>query len=145
MFKKIVPLVLILPLAIATTLQASQVSVQEGNITNVGVKEVLTNFGMVIGTINFRIGSYSWPPEEIWLISEKVDPDLFSKGLKQNGTLEIPENLTFSTCRTAIYINTTSGIVGFKTYNTATKKQILENGTFCGLAYPGTYYVFASY
>jgi hypothetical protein len=145
MLKKTAILILLLPLAVAATLQTSQVNVQEGSITDIGVEEVLTDFGMITGVINFKLGNYSWPPEEIWLISEKIDPDIFSKGLKQNGTLEIPENLTFSTCRTAVYINTTSNITGFKIYNTATKKQILENGTFCGLAYQGSYYVFVSY
>ena len=74
-----------------------------------------------------------------------MDPEIFSKGLTQETILEIPENLTFSTCRTAVYFNQTLGKYGFKIYNTGTTTQILPNGTFCGLAYDGTYWVIAIY
>ena len=145
MFKKIVSLViLILPAAYAISLQASEINVQEGVIADIGIQEISTNFGMVTGTINFKLANYSWHPEEIWLLPEKIDPDEFSKGLTIQTTLELPENISWSTCRTAVYYNSSIGY-GFKIYNTGATTQILENGTFCGLAFNGTYYVYATY
>ena len=119
-------------------------TIKKGLITNLGAEEVLVDYGMLIGTLKFKLENYTWPPKEIWLLPAEVNPDEFSKGLKQLTILELPENLTFSTCRTAVYFNKSLGY-GFKIYNTQTTKQILENGTFCGLAYEGEYYIFAKY
>jgi len=140
--KKLTLLLFFLFLPMASALTAV---INEGEIVNLGSQEILTNFGMVVGTINFRLGNYKWSPKEIWLLPEQMDPEIFSKGLTQETILEIPENLTFSTCRTAVYFNQTLGKYGFKIYNTGTTTQILPNGTFCGLAYDGTYWVIASY
>ncbi len=131
---------LLLPIASALT-----TVINEGEIANLGNQEILTNFGMITGTINFKLGNYKWPPKEIWLLPEQTNPEIFSKGLTQETILEIPENITFSTCRTAVYFNQTLGKYGFKIYNTGTTTQILPNGTFCGLAYGGTYWVIAKY
>ncbi len=120
------------------------VEISNGNSTNIGTNEMLTNFGMVSGNIVFKLGNFSWTPTEIWLIPENIEPGVFSKGLTQQTTIEIPENVTSSTCRTAVYHNKSSGY-GFKIYNTGTTTQIFSNGTFCGLAYNGTYFVFAKY
>ncbi|GEM_PF-1268910 len=136
----LITLLFLIPLASALT-----VSVNKGEIVKLEDEEILTDFGMVIGSINFKIGNYKWPPKEIWLLPEQIDPSQFSKGLTQKEVLEIPENLTFSTCRTAVYFNETMQAYGFKIYNTGTTKQIFENGTFCGLAYSGTYWVIAKY
>lgn len=127
-----------MPAAMAVT-----VSVDGGSHTSVGNVTINTSFGMVTGNVNFRLGNLSWTPEEIWLLPEEIDPEIFSKGVNQDSVIEIP-NVTFSTCRTAVYKNKTSG-TGFKVYNTGTTKQIFENGTFCGLAYPGSYFVYARY
>lgn len=135
----VVFLTLLLPAAYATTVQVSN-----GNSTSIGSSEIPTDFGMVTGQINFKLGNFSWTPAEIWLVPQNVDPDIFSKGLTQQATIEIPQNVTSSTCRTAVYYNQTSGH-GFKIYNTGTTTQIFQNGTFCGLAYNGTYFVFAKY
>ncbi len=140
--KKIALIVLLLSIPIVSALT---VNIKEGEIISMNEQEILTNFGMLIGTINFRIGNYKWPPSEIWLLPEKINPSEFSKGLTQKEILEIPKNLTFSTCRTAVYFNETLGKYGFKIYNTPTTQQILENGTFCGLAYNGSYWVIARY
>ena len=135
---------IIIPIASALNLQATQVEISEGNLTEIGNINISTNFGMIYGTINFKLENFVWAAKEIWLLPQKVDPEIFSKGLKQIEILELPENLTFSTCRTAVYFNESIGY-GFKIYNTKTKIQILENGTFCGLAYAGNYYVYAAY
>lgn len=124
-------------LALTTTITA-------GQITDLETNEFLTDFGMVIGTIKFKLGNFSWVPSTIWLLPAEIDPDIFSKNLTIKDYLQIPENVTFSTCRTAVYYNATLGY-GFKIYNTASTTQILPNGTFCGLAYNGTYFVYARY
>ncbi|MEM7819159.1 MAG: hypothetical protein QW403_03405 [Candidatus Aenigmatarchaeota archaeon] len=136
----LIALLFSIPVACALT-----VNINQGEIITINEQEILTNFGMIIGTINFKIGNYKWPPSEIWLLPEEINPSEFSKGLTQKEILEIPKNLTFSTCRTAVYFNETLGKYGFKIYNTGTTQQILENGTFCGLAYNGTYWVIAKY
>lgn len=136
----LIALIFLIPIA-----SALSVTINQGEIITLSEQEILTNFGMVIGTITFRIGNYKWPPNEIWLLPENINPEEFSKGLTQKEILEIPKNLTFSTCRTAVYFNETLGKYGFKIYNTGTTTQILENGTFCGLAYNGTYWVIAKY
>ncbi len=128
-----------LPLAYALT-----TTVSEGAISDTGNNLLNTNFGMVLGSIMFRLGNFQWQPNEIWLIPSQIDPDAFSKGLTQRTVLEVPQNQTFSTCRTAVYYNETVGY-GFKIYNTGTTTQVLTNGTFCGLAYNGTYYVYAKF
>ncbi len=130
---------LFVPTAFAITVEVSN-----GSATSIGNNELLTNFGMVSGQINFRLGNFSWVPSEIWLIPQDIDPDIFSKGLSQRAVLEIPRNITSSTCRTAVYYNQSSGY-GFKIYNTGTTAQIFSDGTFCGLAYNGTYFVLAKY
>ena len=119
-------------------------SVPEGGSVDIGYRTLQTGFGMVTGGIVFTIGNFSWVPSEIWLLQSDVDPYIFSKGLSQQDTIEIPQNVTSSTCRTAVYYNQTSGY-GFKIYNTGTTTQIFQNGTFCGLAYNGTYFVFAKH
>jgi hypothetical protein len=128
-----------IPLSYALTL-----TIKKASITDLGIEEVLVDYGMLIGTLRFKLGNYTWPPKEIWLLPAQVNPDEFSQGLKQLTILELPENLTFSTCRTAVYFNESLGY-GFKIYNTQTTKQIFKNGTFCGLAYEGEYHVFAKY
>lgn len=128
---------LFIPAAYAITVEVSN-----GSATSIGSNEMLTNFGMVNGQINFKLGNFSWVPSEIWLVPQNVEPEVFSKGLTQQTVLEIPQNITSSTCRTAVYYNQSSGY-GFKIYNTGTTIQISQNGTFCGLAYNGTYFVFA--
>jgi hypothetical protein len=133
----ILTLLALVPLAAALTTDIIQ-----DEITYLEAQNISTSFGMIIGTINFKLGHFSWPPKEIWLLSKEVDPSVFSK---QNRTLEIPENITFSTCRTAVYYNQTLDVIGFKIYNTETKTQILQNGTFCGLAYNGTYTIVAKW
>lgn len=130
---------MMLPAASAIT-----VSVSDGGEANIGSNEVLTDFGMVTGDVRFKLGNFSWVPSEIWLLPEEVDPGEFSKGLTQDSVIEIPKNVTLSTCRTAVYYNNQTGY-GFKVYNTGTTTQIFQNGTFCGLAYNGTYFVMAKY
>jgi hypothetical protein len=124
--------------------QAIQSSVSNGEISDISYNEVLTEFGMVTGAIKFKLGNLHWTPQEIWLMPSEIDPDVFKSGLTQLDTIEVPENATFSTCRTAVYLNSSIGY-GFKIYNTGSTTQILQNGTFCGLAYNGTYFVYARY
>jgi hypothetical protein len=116
---------------------ALSVNLTQGQITDIGIQEILTDFGMLVGTIKFRLGELSWPPEEIWLLPENTLPSQF----KANSTyLEIPTNLIFSTCKTSVYYNQSLGYA-FKILSS----QILPNGTFCGLAYNGTYVILAKY
>lgn len=142
MLTKIVCLVILL--ALLAPLATSTITIQQASITSLEEEEIPTEFGMLTGAIRFKLANFSWPPKEIWLLPVKVDPSEFSKGLKQHSILELPENITFSTCRTAVYLNESLGY-GFKIYNTQTTTQILPNGTFCGLAYNGTYYLYASW
>jgi len=135
----ILALLALIPLASALT-----TDIMQGEIKQLGELNISTDFGLLVGTINFKLGHYIWPPKEIWLLSKEVNPSIFSKQ-NQNTTLEIPENITFSTCRTAVYYNQTLDAIGFKIYNTETKTQILQNGTFCGLAYNGTYTIVAKW
>jgi hypothetical protein len=123
---------------------AITVNVSDGGEVSIGSNDVLTDFGMVTGDVRFNLGNFSWIPSEIWFLPEDVDPGVFSKGLTQDSVIEIPENVTSSTCRTAVYYNNETGY-GFKVYNTGTTTQIFPNGTFCGLAYNGTYFVVAKY
>jgi len=131
-------------MSISPTVLALTTSINNGQITDLGVNQFLTDFGMVTGAITFKLANLTWVPSTIWLLPVEIDPDIFSKNLTIKSYLELPENITFSTCRTAIYFNQTSGY-GFKIYNTESTEQILTNGTFCGLAYNGTYYVYAKY
>lgn len=126
------------------TVSAPTAEVSNGNITEMGSNEFLTDFGMVNGSVVFRLGNLSWVPDEIWLVPEDMDPDVFSRGLTQQDVIEIPKNVTSSTCRTAVYYNESVGH-GFKIHNTGTTTQIFPDGSFCGLAYNGTYFVFAKY
>ena len=121
---------------------AISVNVSNGEVSDIGVNELTTEFGMVKGEIRFSLGEFSWVPSEIWLVPENVDPEIFNKGLTQDSVIQMPENVTSSTCRTAVYYNKTSGY-GFKVYNTGTTTQIFKDGKFCGLAYNGTYFMFA--
>jgi len=136
-------LLLSLPLIKALTSTVTQ-----GSITDLGMQTILVDFGMIKGTINFKLGDYRWPPKEIWLIPESMEIEHLgnfkpSDYFKSTGNyLEIPENLTFSTCKTSIYFNQSLGYA-FKILNS--NSQILENGTFCGLAYEGNYKVVARY
>ena len=142
--KALIPAVLVWVLVLPPAVSALSVEVSSGSRTDIGTQEFSTEFGMVTGNIVFSLGELSWVPEEVWLIPSELDPDVFSKGLTQERVLEIPENITGSTCRTAVYYNKTSGY-GFKIYNTGTTTQIFSNGTFCGLAFNGSYSVFAKY
>ena len=119
-------------------------TIADGEITDIAVKQILTGFGMVTGAINFKLGNFSWQPQEVWLLPVDTDPDSFKSNVSMGETLEIPENKTWSVCRTAVYHNRTVGD-GFKIYNTGTSIQIQTNGTFCGLAHNGTYYILAKY
>lgn len=123
---------------------SAMMSVSNGEVSDIGSNVLLTSFGMITGSLNFAIGNFTWVPTEIWLLPQEMDPDVFSKGLTQDSVLEIPENVTFSTCRTAVYRNVSVGF-GFKIYNTGTTRQISQDGTFCGLAYNGTYFLYAKY
>lgn len=137
-------LALLLALTLLPAASAMTVEISNGSSSSIGSNEVLTDFGMVTGDIIFKLGNLSWVPVEVWLLPINIEPDIFTRGLTQDSVIEIPENVTSSTCRTALYYNKTSGY-GFKVYNTGTTVQIFPNGTFCGLAYNGTYFVFAKY
>jgi len=121
---------LLVPVAYSLTTTISQ-----GTVTDLGVSEILTSFGMVKGTITFKLGSYTWSASEIWLLPEGTSPKQF----KSTSTyLEIPENITSGTCKTSIYYNETYGYA-FKVLSS----QVMEDGSFCGLAYNGTYEILA--
>jgi hypothetical protein len=122
---------LALPLAYALT-----VNVEEGTISKLEPQQFLANFGMLTGAITFKLGDYIWPASEIWLVPVGTNPNQF----KSNSTyLELPANLTYTTCKTSVYFNSTYGFA-FKSL-----AEILPNGTFCILAYNGTYDVVAKY
>mgnify|MGYP000384757346 CR=1 FL=1 len=122
---------LALPLAYALS-----VNVEEGTISQLEPQQFLVNFGMLTGAITFKLGNYTWPASEIWLVPVGTNPNQF----KSNNTyLELPENLTYTTCKTSVYSNSTYGFA-FKSL-----AKILPNGTFCILAYSGTYDVIAKY
>jgi len=117
------------PLAYALT-----ATITEGRITDLGANQFLTNFGMLTGAITFKLGEYSWQVDEVWLVPANTLPEQF----KSNSTyLEIPANVTFSTCKTSVYFNSTYGFA-FKSLS-----AVLPNGTFCMLAYNGTYDIVA--
>ncbi|MEM5879627.1 MAG: hypothetical protein QXU74_04020 [Candidatus Aenigmatarchaeota archaeon] len=121
---------------LACSAQALSVTITEGMISSLEPQEFLVNFGMLTGAINFKLGNYTWPASEIWLVPVGTNPNQF----KSNSTyLEIPENITYTTCKTSVYFNSTYGFA-FKSL-----AQILPNGTFCILAYNGTYDVVAKY
>ena len=122
--------VILTPLVKALTTQ-----ITKGQITELGSKEFLTDYGMVRGSIRFKLGDYSWGPKEIWFLPEGTEPKQFKS---VSVYLEIPDNIIFSTCKTSVYYNESLGYA-FKLLSSA----ILENGTFCGLAYEGNYTVLA--
>ncbi|MCS7105726.1 MAG: hypothetical protein NZ942_00170 [Candidatus Aenigmarchaeota archaeon] len=125
---------ILLPVAAAYSIK---INIMEGKITEIGNNELLVAFGMIRGSIVFKLGEYRWPPKEIWLVPQGTLPSNF----KSIGTyLEIPENVTFGSCKTSVYYNETLGYA-FKVLSS----QILENGTFCGLAYNGTYNILAKF
>ena len=145
MNKKTLTLGAILALIALTPLAKSlTATITEGTITDVAVKQILTNFGMITGEINFKLGNFSWQPVEVWLLPIDTDPDSFKSNVSMGETLELPANITWSNCRTAVYHNKTVGD-GFKIYNTGTSTQIQPSGKFCGLAYNGTFYILANY
>lgn len=115
---------------------ALSTTITEGTIVDLGVKQSLSNFGMLTGAITFKLGNYTWPANEVWLVPSNTLPEQF----KSNSTyLELPANVTFSTCKTSIYFNSTYGFA-FKGL-----ADVLPNGTFCILAYNGTYDIVARY
>lgn len=121
---------LLVPVAYSLT-----TTIIEGTVTDLGINEILTFFGMVKGTITFKLGSYTWPASEIWFLPEGTSPKQF----KSSSTyLEIPENITSSTCKTSVYYNETYGYA-FKVLSS----QVMPDGSFCGLAYNGTYEILA--
>jgi hypothetical protein len=127
----IVAATLALPLAYALS-----ANVIEGTISQLEPQQFLVNFGMLTGAITFKLGDYTWPAKEIWLVPVGKDPSQF----KSNSTyLELPANLTYTTCKTSVYYNSSYGFA-FKSL-----AEILPNGTFCILAYNGTYDVVAKY
>jgi len=111
------------------------VVVEEGAVTEMEAQTIPTSYGMVRGSIKFRLGTYTWAPKEIWFLPTGSTPSQFKS---TSVYLELPENITFSTCKTSVYYNESIGYA-FKVLPSA----ILENGTFCGLAYGGSYEVFA--
>ncbi len=134
MKKATIFLVFLLLIPVAFSLKAS---IKEGEIAEIGNNELLVSFGMVKGSISFRLGEYKWPASEIWLVPEGSLPSYY----KSTGTyLELPENITFSTCKTSVYYNESLGYA-FKILGS----QIAENGSFCGLAYNGSYDVIAKF
>ncbi|MEM5869580.1 MAG: hypothetical protein QXR09_00195 [Candidatus Aenigmatarchaeota archaeon] len=121
---------------LVSSVQALSVNITEGMISSLEPKEFLVNFGMLTGAITFRLGNYTWPANEVWLVPVGTNPNQF----KSNNTyLEIPENITYTTCKTSVYFNSTYGFA-FKSL-----AKILPDGTFCILAYNGTYDVVAKY
>ncbi|MEM5793713.1 MAG: hypothetical protein QXS48_04425 [Candidatus Aenigmatarchaeota archaeon] len=134
MKKAILVLVFVLLVPVAYSLK---VSIKEGEVAEIGSNEFLVSFGMIRGSINFKLGEYKWSTREIWLVPEGTLPSYF----KSTGNyLEIPENITFSTCKTSVYYNETLGYA-FKIL----PSQIQENGSFCGLAYAGSYDIIAKF
>jgi|YelNatPaOPRAMG01_1025707.scaffolds.fasta_scaffold18026_10 hypothetical protein len=127
----IVAATLALPLAYALS-----ADVIEGTISQLEPQQLQVNFGMLTGAISFKLGDYTWPANEIWLVPVGKDPSQF----KSNSTyLELPANLTYTTCKTSVYYNSSYGFA-FKSL-----AEILPNGTFCILAYNGTYDIVAKY
>jgi hypothetical protein len=127
----VVTTTLALPLAYALT-----VNLEEGKISQLEPQQLQVNFGMLTGAITFKLGDYTWPASEIWLVPVGTNPSQF----KSNSTyLQLPANLTYTTCKTSVYYNSSYGFA-FKSL-----AEILPNGTFCILAYNGTYDVVAKY
>jgi len=121
----------LVPLAYALT-----ATITDGTITDIGANQFLTNFGMLTGAITFKLGNQVWPTDEVWLVPANSVPEQF----KSTGAyLEIPVNVTYTTCKTSVYSNSTYGFA-FKSL-----ADFLPNGTFCILAYNGTYDIMARY
>jgi hypothetical protein len=127
----LVAVTLLVPLAYALS-----TTLTNGTITDLGANQFLTDFGLLKGAITFKLGDYTWSTNEIWLVPANTLPDQF----KSTGSyLEIPINVSSSTCKTSVYNNSTYGFA-FKSL-----AAILPNGTFCVLAYSGTYDIVARY
>lgn len=111
------------------------ITITEGAISEIGSNEFVVPFGMIVGSITFRLGNYTWPATEIWLVPQGTLPGYFKAN---NSYLELPENLTSSKCKTSIYYNSTYGFA-FKILQTGV------DGSFCGLAYGGIYDIIAKF
>ena len=111
----------------------AEINITKGEINSIDV--IIEPFGMVNGSIVFKVGTLLWFPEEVWLLPLDA-PDSFedvfgfeSKYLSMNSSM----------CKTNIYFNESFGYA-FK----VTASQI-NNGVFCALAYDGTYKILVTY
>jgi len=110
--------------------------ISQGGMQSVNIDSA--PYGAAVGTIKFRLGNWTWYPQEIWLVPEG-NPDDYRSMSKyyQISTSAGSDPLLVNTnyCKTSIYNLT--GVKGFKAL------QIGSDGTFCILAEPGRYRIYA--
>ncbi|MBI5061803.1 MAG: hypothetical protein HZB67_05840 [Candidatus Aenigmarchaeota archaeon] len=94
-------------------------------------------YGAVTGTIRFRLGNWTWYPEEVWLVPEgEVDDYRYTNKYYQIASSVGNDPILNATnrCRTSVYNLTDKK--GFKS-------SIGAGGTFCVLADQGRYKIYA--
>jgi hypothetical protein len=104
---------------------AVTISIVEGDLLDLG-NITLSPYGVVKGTIVFKVGDLNWYPKEVWLVPAGTLPETFKTYVK---SIELSSQ---NKCTTNLYTNNSS--FAFK----VTESQI-KNGSFCALAYNGTY------
>ena len=111
----------------------AEINITKGEINSIDV--IIEPFGMVNGSIVFKVGGLLWFPEEIWLLPSNASENFEEVFKFENKYL----SMNSSTCKTNIYFNESFGYA-FK----VTTSQI-NNGVFCALAYDGTYKILVTY
>lgn len=125
----LVPILLLIGATYALTIDVIQ-----GDVRDLG-SLVLSPFAIVKGSISFKVGEYSWYPQEIWIIPVGTNPDQFRSASSSN---ELPSNSSdLGKCTTNIYTNATIGTAYKITASNINK------GVFCAAISAGSYEVLA--
>lgn len=113
---------------------ALTIDVAQGDVRDLG-SLTLSPFAVVKGTISFKVGDYSWYPQEIWIVPIGTTPEQFKSTGNYN---DLPSNTSdLGKCTTNIYSNLTLG-----TAYKITASNI-NRGAFCAAILAGSYEVLA--
>jgi hypothetical protein len=130
--------VLVLLTIIAITAFADEmgsVDVSQGNLASFDVQSA--PYGAVAGTVKFRLGNWTWYPQEIWLVPEGVPDDYkaMSRYYQISSSVSDPILNKTNSCKTSLY-----NLTEKRAYKAL---QIGSDGTFCILADSGRYKIYA--
>lgn len=112
------------------------IDITQGGVQSINIETA--PYGAAAGTIKFKLGNWTWYPQEVWLVPEGEPDDYrsMSKYYQISASAGSDPLLNKTNyCKTSLY-----NLTGKRAFKAL---QVGSDGSFCVLADPGRYRIYA--